>query len=65
MVREWVKWDYELRPGVDLEGVVDRALAITQSEPQGPVYLSLPREVLAHEMESFSYSERPRMQPNV
>jgi acetolactate synthase I/II/III large subunit len=65
MVREWVKWDYELRPGVDLEGVVDRALAITQSEPQGPVYLSLPREVLAHEIESFDYSERPRMQPNV
>jgi acetolactate synthase-1/2/3 large subunit len=64
MVREWVKWDYELRPGVDLEGVVDRALAITQSEPQGPVYLSLPREVLAHELESFEYSERPRMQPN-
>jgi acetolactate synthase I/II/III large subunit len=65
MVREWVKWDYELRSGVDLEGVVDRALAITQSEPQGPVYLSLPREVLAEEIESFSYSERPRMQPNV
>jgi acetolactate synthase-1/2/3 large subunit len=64
MVREWVKWDYELRDGVDLEGVVDRALAITQSEPQGPVYLSLPREVLAHEIESFEYSERPRMQPN-
>ena len=65
MVREWVKWDYELRPDVDLEGVVDRALAITQSEPQGPVYLSLPREVLAHEIESFEYSERPRMQPNL
>jgi acetolactate synthase-1/2/3 large subunit len=65
MVREWVKWDYELRDGVDLEGVVDRALAITQSEPKGPVYLSLPREVLAKEIESFEYSERPRMQPNV
>jgi acetolactate synthase-1/2/3 large subunit len=65
MVREWVKWDYELRDGVDLEGVVDRALAITQSEPKGPVYLSLPREVLAKEIESFEYSERPRMQPNI
>ena len=65
MVREWVKWDYELRDGVDLEGVVDRALAITQSEPKGPVYLSLPREVLAQEIENFEYSERPRMQPNV
>jgi acetolactate synthase-1/2/3 large subunit len=62
MVREWVKWDYELRSGVDLEGVVDRALAITTSEPAGPVYLSLPREVLAEEMEEFSYSETPRMQ---
>jgi acetolactate synthase-1/2/3 large subunit len=65
MVREWVKWDYELRSGVDLEGVVDRALAITQSEPAGPVYLSLPREVLAEEIESFTYSDRPRMQPSV
>jgi len=48
MVREWVKWDYELRPDADLEGVVDRALAITQSEPAGPVYLTLPREVLGN-----------------
>jgi len=64
MVREWVKWDYELRPDVDLEGVVDRALAIAQSQPQGPVYLTLPREVLAHEIETFSYSERPRMVAN-
>lgn len=63
MVREWTKWDYELRQGVDLEGVVDRALALSQSTPQGPVYLTLPREVLAEERESFTYSERPRMQP--
>jgi acetolactate synthase-1/2/3 large subunit len=64
MLREWVKWDYELRSGVDLEGVVDRALAISQSEPQGPVYLILPREVLAEERAGFSFSERPRMQPS-
>ena len=64
MVREWVKWDYELRPNADLEGVVDRALAITQTEPQGPVYLTLPREVLAHEIESFEYSDSPRMAPS-
>jgi acetolactate synthase-1/2/3 large subunit len=61
MVREWVKWDYELRHGADLEGVVDRALAITNTEPQAPVYLTLPREVLAEEISSFEYSERPRM----
>jgi acetolactate synthase I/II/III large subunit len=64
MVREWVKWDYELRPGVDLEGIVDRALAITQSEPHGPVYLTLPREILAEERESITYAEESRMRPN-
>ena len=63
MVREWVKWDYELRPDVELEGVVDRALAITQTEPQGPVYLTLPREILAEEIESIAYAEQPRMRP--
>ena len=61
MVREWVKWDYELRSGADLEGVVDRALAITASEPQGPVYLTLPREVLAQPIDDFSFSDQPRM----
>src|SRR5438094_62307 len=64
MVREWGQWDYELRPGVDLEGIVDRALAITQSEPHGPVYLTLPREILAEERESITYAEEPRMRPN-
>ena len=65
MVREWVKWDYELRHGADLESVVDRALAITQSEPTAPVYLTLPREILAEEMESITYSREPRIQKAV
>jgi acetolactate synthase I/II/III large subunit len=47
MLREIVKWEYELRNASQLETVVDRALAISGSEPRGPVYLSLPREVLA------------------
>jgi acetolactate synthase-1/2/3 large subunit len=47
MVREIVKWDYELRNAQQLATVVDRALAVAASEPRGPVYLSLPREVLA------------------
>ena len=55
MVREIVKWDYELRNGQQLETVIDRALAIATSAPQGPVYLSLPREVLATRLVSFAY----------
>jgi acetolactate synthase-1/2/3 large subunit len=60
MVREFVKWDYELRTLSHLETVVDRALAITQAEPQGPVYLTLPREVLAERLETFEYSDPAR-----
>ncbi len=47
MVREFVKWDYELRAGQPADTIVDRALDIAMSEPRGPVYLTLPREVLA------------------
>src|SRR3954463_13770121 len=47
MLREFVKWDYELRHAEQVETVIDRALAIAKSEPQGPVYVTLPREILA------------------
>jgi len=63
MVREFVKWDYELRLGGQLETVVDRALAISRSEPQGPVYLTLPREVLSERMENLEYSDPARVTP--
>ncbi len=47
MLREYVKWDYELRTPAQLEAVVDRAFELMRAEPRGPVYLTLPREVLA------------------
>ena len=62
MVREWVKWDYELRHGADLEGVVDRAFAIAESTPPGPVYLTLPREILAEEVPGIDYQTESRQQ---
>jgi acetolactate synthase I/II/III large subunit len=61
MVREFVKWDYELRSASDLETVVDRALTLAHAEPQGPVYLTLPREVLAERQESIEYADPARM----
>lgn len=51
MLRELVKWDYELRDPRQVHGVVDRALSVASSHPRGPVYLSLPREVLAQPMQ--------------
>ncbi|MDH7795064.1 MULTISPECIES: thiamine pyrophosphate-requiring protein [unclassified Beijerinckia] len=47
MVREFVKWEYELRSGQPVGALVDRALDIAMTEPRGPVYMCLPREVLA------------------
>jgi acetolactate synthase I/II/III large subunit len=60
MVRELVKWDYELKNGRQLETVVDRALAVAASEPKGPVDLSLPREVLAEPLPVFGYDHPAR-----
>jgi acetolactate synthase-1/2/3 large subunit len=57
MVREYVKWDYELRSFTQLETVVRRAFAIAMSEPKGPVYLTLPREVLAEPHSEFAFAD--------
>lgn len=47
MVREYVKWDYELRRPDQTSAALDRAVALAMSEPRGPIYMTLPREVLA------------------
>jgi len=47
IVREYTKWDYELRSGQHVDEILGRALDIALAEPRGPVYLTLPREVLA------------------
>jgi acetolactate synthase-1/2/3 large subunit len=51
IVRELVKWDYELRDPRQLTDVVDRAMTVAASHPRGPVYLTLPREVLAETLD--------------
>ena len=62
MLREYVKWDYELRTPVQLEAVVDRALELMHAEPRGPVYLTLPREVLAAPPGEMAITSPPRRQ---
>ncbi|HVC51356.1 MAG TPA: thiamine pyrophosphate-requiring protein [Stellaceae bacterium] len=60
MIREAVKWDYELRNGTQLETVVDRALTLAKTQPRGPVYLTLPREVLAEKLPGLTYDSPAR-----
>jgi acetolactate synthase-1/2/3 large subunit len=63
MVRETVRWDYELRHADQAHAIVDRALAIAHSDPRGPVYLSLPREVLASEADGEHMTDPPSLAP--
>lgn len=46
LVREAVKWDYELRYAENAADLVSRGCAVARMEPQGSVYMSLPREPL-------------------
>ena len=50
IVRGLTKWDYELRRNESIHHVVNRAFQVANAQPSGPVYLSLPREVLMEEV---------------
>jgi acetolactate synthase I/II/III large subunit len=63
MVREFVKWDYELRDPAQASAVVARALEVAMAEPRGPVYLTLPREPLSARGSSLAL-EPPRPPPS-
>jgi acetolactate synthase-1/2/3 large subunit len=45
MVRNFVKWDHQLTAGEDVSDVFQKAFQIANTEPCGPVYLALPREL--------------------
>ena len=51
-VRGFAKWDYEVRRPENLQQVMQRAFQIAGSEPCGPAYVTLPREVLMADMET-------------
>lgn len=49
-VRPNTKFDYEMRTGQNIPQVLLRSLQIAKSDPAGPVYVMLPREVLEEEI---------------
>lgn len=63
LVREASKWDYELRFPEQAGELVDRAYAIANSTPKGPVYISLPREVLCEPYTPDDLTAPPTMAP--
>jgi acetolactate synthase I/II/III large subunit len=54
LVRPYVKWEYTLPSGVTSKEVLRRAHSIMHSEPKGPVYLMLPREILTEQWGELS-----------
>ncbi|MDH7794248.1 MULTISPECIES: thiamine pyrophosphate-requiring protein [unclassified Beijerinckia] len=60
ILREFVKWDYQLPNGKVLENTVDRAINMASAEPKGPIYLTLPREVLAAPANGIGYHSPSR-----
>lgn len=63
LMREACKWDYELRFAEQIHDMVDRGYGISNSTPAGPVYMSLPREVLCEKVPASNARRRPQMNP--
>jgi acetolactate synthase-1/2/3 large subunit len=63
LVREACKWEYEVRFPEQVPELLDRAHAIATSTPKGPVYLSLPREVLCEPCPADAVAAAPGMVP--
>jgi acetolactate synthase-1/2/3 large subunit len=59
MVRELVKWDYELRSPDQAHLVVPRAMEAALASPSGPVYLTLPREPLSAPVSAPAAGDSP------
>ena len=62
MVRELVKWDYELRTPNQIGDVVARSVEVAMAHPRGPVYLVLPREPLSAPLSEPIAPMKPRPQ---
>ena len=46
-IRQFVKWDYEIKTLDNASLIVQSAFRIAGTEPCGPVYIMLPREIMA------------------
>ncbi len=57
--RQYFKWDFEIRDPSQVSIALRRALQIALSEPRGPVYLTIPREVSVMESKPRKVKMRP------
>ena len=63
IVRNFVKWEYQLARKENAPQVIQRAFQVAGTEPAGPVYLSLPREILMEQVSSVALLPPQRYGP--
>jgi acetolactate synthase-1/2/3 large subunit len=52
-VRDYVKWEYELRSIETIQDVLQRAFQITSTEPSGPSYVVIPQDLLSQRIKEI------------
>src|SRR5665213_1316295 len=62
MLRELVKWDYELRQPNQIGDMVARGMEVAMAHPRGPIYMVLPREPLSAPLAEPIAPMKPRAQ---
>jgi benzoylformate decarboxylase len=64
MARPYTKWAYEIPSPADLLRAVRRALKVAMTPPTGPVFLSLPMDVLEESVDvDLAPTSRPDLRP--
>ena len=59
LVRPYIKWEYNLPSGLVTKEALRRGHTVMQSDPPGPVFMTLPRETLAQEWPEESIRAYP------
>ncbi len=55
IVRQYTKWDHRMELQDNAGLMISRALQVARTEPCGPVYLTLPREVSLHKIKGAKF----------
>jgi acetolactate synthase-1/2/3 large subunit len=62
-LREYIKWDYEIKLLEHIPQLVQRGLQIAKTEPKGPVYLTIPNELAMMEASEITIPPQELYRP--
>ncbi|RPA85427.1 thiamine diphosphate-binding protein [Ascobolus immersus RN42] len=57
IVRQYCRYDNEVRTGKNIKQLVNRSMQFAQSDPKGPVYLTAAREVLEEDLTPYHLNQ--------